>query len=132
MKNILLILLLFLVGCSEVPQNTKIPRTLNNACVPQAMAMVKGLEAHGIEAEVILMVPKTPGMGHALAVYRFKKKIWAWDASMGTVELRALWEPNDMGSYWWVVWGKNYPAFRDKEFGGAWFLEGPEEFGIKK
>jgi len=106
MRTLISILLLTLAGCSTLPQSTQIPRRMPNACVPQAIAMSAGLAKHGIQAEVLVMLPKseTDG-GHAVAAYKYKNRKWAWDQNLGTVELISVWHPYWLGLEWWQKWG---------------------------
>jgi hypothetical protein len=100
-----LLALLILASCTAIPTSTRLP-ALQNDCLPQAAAMVQGLARYDIPAEVLIMRP-TEGMGHALAVYSYKGKVWAWDRYWGSVESQADFsDAFSLGEDWWYRWGR--------------------------
>lgn len=64
-----------------------------NACVPEAAAMVQGLNGAGITAKVLLIT--TPVWNHAVAVYLYPagaNRLWVWDSNWKSLRVRAWWD----------------------------------------
>ena len=120
MRTALAILLFLFAGCSTLP--TPELQRFNNDCFPQAVAMVQGLRKYDIPAQVLVLQPyDRANTGHAIAVYRYRGKHYAWDQIIGTVEVRAPWVAYLLGYNWFHQWGYRFNALAG--FSGAYFAE---------
>jgi hypothetical protein len=96
---ILYLMLLVLLGCDK--QHIASPDWVGkykNACLPEAIAMEKGLENVGIEADV--MIIGADKWTHAVCVYRYKGKIWVWDSMWKSIPVDALWNAKAIANGW--------------------------------
>ena len=98
MKPALIALCLLLAGCATQPPVAKPAWAgkLNNACLPEAAAMVEGLREHNIKSKVVVF--NYSGMkAHAIAVYMYPtgtNQLWGWDSTWASIRLRAYWGDN--------------------------------------
>ncbi len=99
MKTILaLVGALALVGCDSVSPPVKAPiwaGKMQNACLPEAAVMARSLEEKGIPAHVLVMnfLRGTERWGHAVCVYQFQGRTWAWDSYWKSLRISPAW-PN--------------------------------------
>lgn len=73
-----------------------------NACLPEAIAMSAGLQAHGIQSRVLRI--QTRKWSHAVCVYMFptgQNKMWVWDSHWKSVNVRAWYnQPDSIARAW--------------------------------
>ena len=95
---------LSLVGCGGEPPIKPAPWVgkYGNACLPEAIAMTKGLQAHGIQAKVLRV--QTAKWSHAVCVYLYppgQNKLWVWDSHWKSVNIRAWYaDPSSVARAW--------------------------------
>lgn len=95
MKHLLIILSVFLTGCSTTPTNPEfwMEREIN-ACLPTAIIFKQSLRKYDIWSEVFSYswVDKDKKLrGHAMVAYLYppgKNQLWTYD-SMGSYRIRA-------------------------------------------
>jgi hypothetical protein len=63
-------------------------KALTNRCLPASLLMTRHLRDAGFQAKVLTFrvtdISKKP-VGHALCVFAYAGKTWAWDSDMGSV-----------------------------------------------
>ncbi|MEI6278294.1 MAG: hypothetical protein WCQ16_02780 [Verrucomicrobiae bacterium] len=104
-----LLLALLLTGCGTAPvREPAFSGWHKNACVPEAAAMVQGLNAAGIQSRVLLIY--TPAWNHAVAVYLYPagaNRLWVWDENWKSVRVRAWWDaPAGIARAWLAETGR--------------------------
>lgn len=101
---ICLIVALFLAGCSSNPPIPAAPWVgkYGNACLPEAVAMTAGLQAHGVQAKVLRV--QTARWSHAVCVYLYppgQNRLWVWDSYWKSVNVRAWYaDPSSVAWAW--------------------------------
>lgn len=101
MKILILISLLFLIGCESLPKNPEAWMAREkNACLPTAIAFKQGLDRQNIWSEVVrYSYQKANGkyVGHAIVAYMYPpghNKLWSYDYE-GSWRIRA-WKDNPL------------------------------------
>ncbi len=104
MRAYLAITLLLLSGCSTVPPVATPPWVgrFDNACLPEAIVMTKGLQDSGVRAKVLRI--KTAKWGHAVCVYLYpsaQNRLWVWDSYWKSLNLNAWYsDPSSVARSW--------------------------------
>lgn len=104
MRSVLAIVCLSLAACATRPPvaEPEFSGQLQNACVPESVAMVEGLRGSGIQARVLLIT--TPAWRHAVAVYLYPagdNRLWVWDSNWKSMRVRAYWDdPSGIARAW--------------------------------
>jgi hypothetical protein len=74
-----MLLALLLTGCAARVPEPAFAGRYKNACLPEAEAMVAGLQEYRIPSRVLSF--QTPERGHAIATYRLSSgSLWGWDS----------------------------------------------------
>jgi hypothetical protein len=99
-----------LAGCTTFDPHPELPDVptdityWDNACLPAAISMSRGLEKYGIQSQVVVL-EFTDRKGHALCFYRYRGRIWAYDTGLGSVEVRGNWFFwGDLAKTWAARW----------------------------
>jgi hypothetical protein len=105
--SIILALALF-AGCTTPAPDVSHPplgiTRWDKSCLPAAISMSQGLTGYGIESRVIVLV-FLGGEGHAICLYRYKGKIWAYDNERGSVRVHGNWLAwDDLARAWTARW----------------------------
>ena len=74
---------------------------LQNACLPEAAVMQRGLSEKGIPAKVVTY--RATSASHAITVYRLGSQVWGWDSCWKSNRLPAgAWNDPLIAAACWV------------------------------